>query len=275
MSDTSLFGTRHIVFIIISFVLMAGLYIFSRKLSIKQCAKILLYVGIVSEIIKIFYYIYANENKVYDPLTGATFNGVLPKSDLPFHLCSIQILFILVVNLTTNEKLRRFIFSFMIPSCLIGGIAAILIATDSSRSVPLISAQYFLYHIAISTFALRLLTDKEMKWRLPDMLNCFKFLLVIMFFAFYINSIVFDGMSNVNFMYVVGPPQDELPFLNKDHGWLVYITHYACLVVFAVVLCYMKAIIDTIKDKKQVQTVEKDEKAAVQDAESSTEDAVA
>ena len=250
MSDTSLFGTRHLVFVLISFVLMAGLYIFSRKLSIKQCAKILLYVGIVSEIIKIFYYIQANEDK---------FNGVLPKSDLPFHLCSIQILFILVVNLTTNEKLRRFIFSFMIPSCLIGGIAAILIATDSARSTMIISLQYFLYHIAISVFALRLLTDKEMKWRVPDLISCCKFLLVIMFFAFYINSIVYDGVSNINFMYVVGPPQKGLPFLNKDHGWLVYITHYAFLVVVCVGLCYCKAIIDTIKDKKAQAVVEAQE----------------
>ncbi len=247
MNDTSLFGTRHLVLICISFALMAGLYIFSRKLSIKQCAKILLFVGIISETIKIFYYIQANE---------AEFGGVLPKTDLPFHLCSIQILFILVVNLTTNEKLRRFIFSFMIPSCLIGGIAAILIATDSARSTVIIGMQYFLYHIAISTFALRLLTDKEMKWRVPDMLNCFKFLLVIMFFAFYINSIVYDGVSNINFMYVVGPPQSGLPFLNKDHGWLVYITHYAILVVTCVALCYIKAIIDTIKEKKAQVTAE-------------------
>ena len=119
--------------------------------------------------------------------------------------------------------------------------------------------QYFLYHIAISAFALRLLTDKDMKWRVPDLVNCFKFLLVMMFFAFYINSIVYDGVSNINFMYVVGPPQKGLPFLNKDHGWLVYITHYAILVVVCVVLCYIKAIIDTVKERKAQPTAETQE----------------
>ena len=250
MNDTSLFGTRHLVLILLSFALMAGMYIFSRKISIKQCAKILLFIGIISETVKIFYYIQANEEK---------FGGVLPKSDLPFHLCSIQILFILVINLTTNEKLRRFLFSFMIPSCLIGGIAAILIATDSSRSSVIIAFQYFIYHVAISVFALRLLTDKEMKWRVQDLFNCFKLLLVIMFFAFYINSIVYDGVSNINFMYVVGPPQEGLPFLNKNYGWLVYIVHYAILVVVCVTLCYMKAIVDTIKEKKACAEVIEDE----------------
>lgn len=248
MSDTSLFGTRHLVFIAISFVLLAVTYLYSRKLTVKQCARILLYVGIVSEIVKIIYYTQANEGK---------WGGVLPKGDLPFHLCSIQILFTLVVNLTTSEKLRRFIYSFMVPSCLLGGIAAILIATSSSRSTWVITFQYFLYHVAISAFALRLLTDKEMKWRVGDMFNCFKMLLVMMFFAFYINSIVYDGVSDINFMYVASPPQPGLPFLTEKYGWLVYIAHYAFLVVLCVVLCYLKAIIDTVKDKKAtIQAIE-------------------
>ncbi|MBQ3589851.1 MAG: hypothetical protein II980_05300, partial [Clostridia bacterium] len=111
--------------------------------------------------------------------------------------------------------------------------------------------QYFLYHVAITVFALRLLTAKEMNWRVKDMLNCYKLLLVMMFFAIYINSIVYDGVSNINFMYVVGPPQEGLPYLNKNNGWLSYIFRYAILIVFCVSLCYIKAIIDTIKDKRK------------------------
>ena len=60
-------------------------------------------------------------------------------------------------------------------------------------------------------------------------------------------------------MYVVGPPQKGLPFLNKDHGWLVYIVHYAFLVLVSVVLCYLKAILDTIKEKKAQAVVETQE----------------
>ncbi len=249
MSDTSLFGTRHLVFIAISIALIVVLYIFARKISIKLASKILLYVGIVSEIVKIFYYIQANEERL---------NGVLPKSDLPFHLCSIQIILILIVNLSKSEKLNRLIYSFMMPSCLFGGIAAILIATSSARSAPVISLQYFLYHVAITVFALRLLTAREMKWRVNDMLNCYKILLVMMFFAIYINSIVYDGSSSINFMYVVGPPQEGLPYLNKSNGWLSYIFRYAILVVFCVSLCYIKAIVDTINDKKQAKALAKE-----------------
>jgi uncharacterized membrane protein YwaF len=180
------------------------------------------------------------------------YNGVLPKTDLPFHLCSIQIIFVLIINITSNEKLRRMILSFMMPSCLFGGIAAILIATDSSRSTAIIAMQYFLYHVSITVFALKLLTDKDMKWRAKDLFSCFKMLLIIMFCEFYINSIVYDGVSNINFMYVVGPPQNGLPYLTKDYGWLVYIIHYAFLVLVCVTGCYTKAIIDTVKEKKAI-----------------------
>jgi hypothetical protein len=86
-----------------------------------------------------------------------------------------------------------------------------------------------------------------MKWRVPDVVNCFKFLLVMMFFAFYINSIVYDGVSNINSMYVAGPPQDGLPFLNENHGWLVYIVHYALLVIVCVTLSYVSPIIHAVK----------------------------
>lgn len=242
--SNALFGTYHIVMICISLLLIVGLSILATKISFKKCCKILLYVGIISEIIKIFYYIITNEDKL---------GGYLPKTDLPFHLCSIQIIFILLINILNSEKVKRFILSFMLPSCLIGGIAAILIATDSSRNAPIITAQYFLYHVAIVVFAIKIYTTKEFKLEINDFFNCLKFLLVIMFFAIYINSMIYtpemiDGASSqVNFMYVVNPPQKGLPFLNEDHGWLVYIAHYACLIIFAVVGCYIKPIINAIK----------------------------
>jgi len=88
---------------------------------------------------------------------------------------------------------------------------------------------------------------EEFKLALSDYFNCLKFLLVIMFFAFYINSIVYDGVSNINFMYVASPPQSGLPFLTEEYGWLVYIVHYAFLVITCVTLCYVKPIVSAIK----------------------------
>ena len=72
-----------------------------------------------------------------------------------------------------------------------------------------------------------------------------------MFAAMYINSILYDGVSNINFMYVASPPMGGLPFLNEDHGWLVYIAHYGCLVLLCVTACYIKPIVKALSRKKQ------------------------
>ena len=236
-----LFGAKHLILIACSILLIVVLFILSKKLKHNQICKILFYIGIVSEIIKIFYYIIVNED---------THGGILPKSDLPFHLCSIQIIFIAIINIVNNEKIKRFIYSFMLPSCLLGGIAAILIATDSSRNGNfIITFQYFMYHIAIVVFALHLFTTKELKFEIKDYFSCLKFLLFIMFFAIYINSIVYDGSESINFMYVASPPQKGLPYLNENNGWLVYICHYAFLILVCVTGCYIKPIIVAIKEK--------------------------
>ena len=237
----SIFGTKHLIIVAICAILISLLFILSKKLKFTTVCKIMLYVGIVSEIIKIFYYTVQNEEK---------YGGILPKTDLPFHLCSIQIIFIVILNLSANEKLKRFLLSFMYPSCLFGGIAAILIATYTAlNGMWILSVQYFGYHIAIVVFALRLVTGEEFKLRFSDYTNCLKFLLIIMFFAFYVNSIVYDGISNINFMYVASPPQDGLPYLTEKYGWITYIVHYAFLVIVCVSGCYAKPIYQTIKSK--------------------------
>ncbi len=266
IGTTDMFGSVHIAALIATIVLVVVGFIFAKKkLNIDQITNILFIVGIISETIKVFAYILMNEAKL---------GGYLPKTDLPFQLCSIQIIFILILKITKNKDLKRFLYSFMAPSCLLGGIFAVLIPTSSSRSTWPITIQYFGYHAAIMIFALYLLTNLEEKFTIKDYLNSLKFLAGVAFFAFYINSMVYDpvqaeaGISQINFMYVVNPPQEGLPFLNKDHGWLVYIVHYGILAVTLISLVYIvpiikffKGLIENKKTKKhkaeEIQTSEK------------------
>ena len=237
----SIFGTKHLIILAISLAAMVLGVIFARKWPMKKLAKTMLNIGLVSEFIKVFYYIMANE---------ATHGGILPKTDLPFHLCSIQLLFMAVLVFSQNQKLKQLLISFMIPSCLFGGIAALLIATNSSLNGGwILSVQYFGYHAAITVFALSLLLGKEFPLTVKSYVNCLKFLVVLMLFAVYINSVLYDGVSNINFMYVASPPQSGLPFLTEEYGWLVYICHYAFTVLFFVTLCYIKPIVAALRQK--------------------------
>jgi hypothetical integral membrane protein (TIGR02206 family) len=238
-----LFGYKHIIILIVCVIALILGYLLCRKQKLEKVILVMLIIGIISEVIKVIYYIVRNE---------ATHGGYLPKSDLPFHLCSIQIIFIAILHYSKNEKLKRLLMSFMLPSCLVGGIAALLIPTYTARNgMWIISLQYFGYHVAISTFALYLLTNKNMKWTMKDLINCFKLLGLFGLLSIYINSMLNDGSGDINFMYTVKPPQDGLPYLNLDQGWLMYIIKYASIAVVAILLTYIKTIIDYVKTLKK------------------------
>ena len=160
----SLFGMKHVILRLISAAGIPAAYFAARKWSLEKLTKVLFSIGILSELIKVFYYIVSNE---------AVYGGILPRTDLPFHLCSIQILFLAILTYVSNQKLKELLLSFMIPSCLLGGIAAILIATTSSlNGAPILTVQYFGYHCAISVFALILLTTGKLELTVKHYVNC-------------------------------------------------------------------------------------------------------
>lgn len=235
----SIFGVKHLILLAVCAAAIIGAYFAARKWPLEKLTKVLFSIGVVSEFIKVFYYIIANE---------AQYGGVLPKTDLPFHLCSIQILFVALLRFVPSQKIKELLISFMIPSCLLGGIAALLIATTSSLNGGwILTLQYFGYHCAIVVFALILLTGKTLELTVKHYGSCLKFLLGLMLFAVYINSMLYDGNANINFMYVVSPPQQGLPWLNEEKGWLVYILRYAVLVVGCVTACYCRPICKALK----------------------------
>lgn len=250
----TMFGTKHLIILAILVLFSAGAMIASRKWTLAKFTRIMLFIGIVSEIIKVFYYTLANEE---------TLGGILPKPDLPFHLCSIQIIFFMVIHFLKNEKVSRFLYSFMLPSCILGGLAAILIPTESSLNGHwILTVQFFGYHACVVCFGMQLARSDEFKLQVSDYVNCLKLLLVIMFFAMYMNSALYahdpvtGELIETNFMYISSPPVTGLPYLNENHGWFVYFCHYAGLVILCVTVTYIKPLLRAIFRKKSPATAE-------------------
>lgn len=247
--ENSIFGSFHIIVLVLCIALIVAASIFLRNIKFNTAVNIMLVIGVISESIKVFYYIVANES---------TLNGYLPKTDLPFHLCSIQIIFFAVLKLFKSEKVKNVLVSFMIPTCLIGGAGALFLPTHSARNAMIVTVQYFMYHSGIIWFAIYNLVSKDFKLTIDGYVSTLIFLFITLFVAIYLNSWIYDGRvdangvatNSINFMYVVGPPVDGLPFLNKDHGWLVYILRYSLLAVTAVTICYIKPIINFFKSLK-------------------------
>ena len=271
---TDMFGSNHILALCISIVIIvAGSILSIKYLKIETMQKILLGVGIVTEAMKVITYTINSE---------PTLHGYLSKGDLPFHLCSIQIILFFILVFSKNEKLKHTLHGFMVPTCLVGGVAALILATASSRSMPMIGIQYFTYHSAITVFAIYLLSGKAGEFTIKDYRNTLLMLVAALFLALYLNSILyyreFDAtrfeelvaadtpiseaieqslkLQNINFLYVINPPQSGLPYLAKypiagTEGWIVYLIHYAFLAIVVVSLTFIKPIIKEIKGLKE------------------------
>ena len=102
------------------YIVLALCFLLKKKPPLSKVVKWLLAIGIISETLKVCTYIVINEEK---------FGGYLPKTDLQFHLCSMQIILMVILAIAKNEKLKKTLYAFMLPSCLIGGVAALLLPT--------------------------------------------------------------------------------------------------------------------------------------------------
>lgn len=241
-----MFTTKHFIFLLLTTFFIVFVLFITRKKRIAFAIKGFLLVGIVSELIKVFYYIVTNDNGNY-----------LPYNDLPFHLCSIQIIFLFILHYSNNENLKRLLLAFMIPTGLFGGLAALMIPTSSSiNGMLILSIQYFFYHATLIAFAIHLLRQKELVFTVKDVFNVLKLLAFMGVIAIYINGMLGPD-TNVNFMYVVRPPMDNLPLLNLNQGYIIYILKYALLATFLVLISFSKTFVAayaTSKSKKNTQS---------------------
>lgn len=235
-----MFSTKHFIllFICALYTFCSLLLLKKRKPTLDIAVKTLLTIGIITETLKVCAYIVKNEE---------TYGGYLPKTDLPFHLCSIQLIIMTVIVLSKNERTKRALYSFMLPTCLIGGFAALLLPTSSALGMPVITVQYFLYHTSIIVFAIYLYMSDELRFEFRDYTSTCLILFASFLVAVYLNGWINDYEHPVNFMYVVNPPVSGLPYLNKNHGWLIYIIRYAALAYFAVTACYIHPVAQKIK----------------------------
>ena len=89
------------------------------------------------------------------------------------------------------------------------------------------------------------------KFNIKDYFDALKLLALFCFIAIYLNSWINDGSNKINFMYVVAPPQDGLPFLNMNQGWFVYFIRYALVALVSVSLVYIGPIIRALKKENK------------------------
>ena len=230
------FTTEHFIWLGLCDIFVALLTYISKKFnfSLKTAGYIMCAICAISEISKIMSDMMESEN-------GGMFLD--PKS-LPFHLCSLMIFAVLFITFGKDGKAKQTIIDFVAVMGTLGSICALLIPTNGTDFTKILAYQCFVYHAGLLYFSLYLIVGGYA--RLGKALGKNMLVLLSLVWAMiYINSAL--SQYDTNFMYLVRPPMENIPFLTLDYGWYVYFLHILSLGAAIITLFHLPFI---IRDKK-------------------------
>ena len=236
-----MFSSGHFIWLGAIAVLIALSLILIKKLNVSQriVQKTVLALLVC---LKIFHISLSMKESVYGGL-------VINQTQLSFHLCSIMIYFVILINVINNEKTVKMLKSFMVPCMMIGALMALLIPTEGVSALTPRVWQYMAIHGVLVFYGIYLMIIEKVDLSFRSYVTNLKLLLIITLLAFLMNSVL--EQYDTNFLFLRKPPMDNLPILNLDHGWYVYfitLAFVACLLVFIV---HLPFIIIGIKKKRR------------------------
>lgn len=166
---------------------------------------------------------------------------VINQTQLSFHLCSIMIYGVILINVVKNEKFVKVIKSFMVPCMLIGAAMALLIPTEGvDASVPRVW-QFMLIHGTLVFYGLYLAVVERVDMSVKAYLTNLKLLCAVVMLAFLMNSVL--EQYETNFLFLRVPPMEGLPILNLNNGWFVYFISLAIVACLLLLLVHLPFII--------------------------------
>ena len=144
-------------------------------------------------------------------------------------------------------KQKMINFFAVVGTC--GGIAAILIPTYGVEFNVANVYQCFMYHAALTWFSLYLIRFKHANLGMQAFKDNLVVLFALLVFNLYMNSIL--AVYDTNFMFIVRPPLEGLPFLNLRHGYYIYLFRVIMLGVIGLSLFHLPFI---VKERKNRET---------------------
>ena len=235
-----MFTYTHFIWIAISVLIILTLLFLTKRLNVshKNVLTIMCIISALSEITKIS----------LNMVDGVSGGKVLSPGSLPFHLSSIQIFFIFGLRFfIKNENVKKVLYNFMVPTSLIGASMSLLIPTVGTSFLNVQVYQYFIYHAFLIFYGIYLIREHLAELSLKVLFVNYGLLLMFVLFDLWVNS--FLSFWGANFMYLTRPPMENLPILNLNHGWYVYIINLLTVGTVLMVMFHLPFIIINCKKK--------------------------
>lgn len=208
-----LFGSKHIMGLVISLVVIGLMFVVSEIL-VKKNTKVMLFVILglfyVLEIIKIAY-MWINK-------------GGYPMNHLPFHLCSLPLYVMPLIAFVKNEKVLKFIYPAVVGGLLFGGVIALLypvnIIGEGTSFLPIgenfLPWLSFVYHPLMVYTGIYVIYSGLYKIKFSSFVNAYPLIVAFMLLAMIANKIFDKDFMLLN--YGNGSPFEFL----RDSSQLLY-----------------------------------------------------
>lgn len=196
-----MFTLNHFIWLAVCLIVITTSVILLRKYKpgLKWVLTAACIVSAVSELVKTF-----SLMKLIPSADGTMFYPYIELENVPFHLCSIQIILIFMTRFMKESSKRTTILAFMYPTTIVGAFAAIMIPTVFTKHVPVENAfthimayQFFLYHAMLIILGIYIVMSKEVKIEKKHFISSFLILFALSFISLYVNSI-FANVRYVN-----------------------------------------------------------------------------
>ena len=188
-----MFTWRHLVWLVICAGLVTmGVCAFNKKRpSLNRVLTTALIIAVLSEIAKMSCVI-----ELVPSQNGELMLPYLPLNHLPLHFCSIQIILIAAAKFMKKGKHREALLAFMAPTCVIGGLLALLMPSIFTTTIPVekafispMSYQFFIFHSMIIALGLIIARSDEIDWSIKHFRNTLILVYALGFISIYLNSI--------------------------------------------------------------------------------------
>lgn len=174
--------------------------------------------------------------------------------NLPFHLCSVQVLLIFFTRFAKKGPVRTAILAFMYPTCAAGAFIALfipIIFTDdievSQAFTHPIAYQYFLWHSMLIVLGVYIAISKQVDIQRKHCLSTIGILFGMAMISIYLNSwLAMPTYRNgevvsvdytPNFFFTYKPP---IPFkFTEIWQWYIYFLILVCVVIAFALVFYL------------------------------------
>lgn len=236
-----MFTTKHFIWIgiCILFILIMNHYAKKEDFTLQNACYFFIFICLLSE-----------TTKMMSDMIPSTHGGMhLNPQSLPFHICSILLFIAAYITFGKDGPLKQKMINFFAVVGTCGGIAAILIPTYGVEFNVANVYQCFMYHATLTWFSLYLIRFKHANLGMQAFKNNLVVLFALLVFNLYMNSIL--AVYDTNFMFIVRPPLEGLPFLNLNHGYYIYLFRVIMLGVIGLSLFHLPFI---VKERKSCET---------------------